>query len=532
MKYRLPHITYILLLIASISYAQVSIEVDTTNIRIGEQIQYEIITDNAPNVVFPKLKLDSLGKVELLHSLPVDTIKERLYKKYILTSFDSGIYQIPAQEVFLNNKRQLTDSLLIHVGTVAVDTTKQKLFPIKPIYKAPAKTWHNYVHFLWWLLGVLAIGILIWWFAFRRKRLSERKATVVLSPIEKALNEFNSLDQKQLLENQKIKEYYVELTEIVRAYLGEDVKIPTLEVTTDELITLLSIHNKSNKLGIDKERIAQLHQFLKQADLVKFAKAKPEISEIQTDRKSAEVIVNDIQSLVHKPNLDEFGNEIIEETEEEVLVKTSRKRKSIGIAAGVFLALLIAIVGLSYYGFGYVKDSIVGHPAKELLEGDWYYSNYGYPGIGIESPKVLKAINSGVPPEATQMMTSNATFTYGSLLSGFYVMLTTVEFNEQVPLDIDQIVNSATQMITSHEGVTDFTYDQEEITIDQLSGKKIVGNLKLNNEEALITQFVFINKNAVQQIAFIRKKKDSDAEKVVDRMEKSIHLQKITTSKE
>ncbi len=532
MKSKLLHITFFLLLFGSFSYAQIAVSVDTTHIRIGEQIQYEIETDNAANVVFPKLQMDSLGKVELVHSLPVDTIKNRLYKKYILTSFDSGSYRIPSQVVLLNNSRILTDSILLKVGTVAVDTTKQKLFPIKPIFKAAPKTWHNFVKYLWWALGALVLAALVWWFAFRRKKVAERKAAILLSPIEEALNNFKFLDKKRLLEQKKIKEYYVELTDIVRDYLGKDVHIPTLEVTTDELITLLEIHNKSNKIGIDKERIFQLHQFLKQADLVKFAKSKPEYTEIQTDRKSAEAIVNDIQSLVHKPILDEFGHEVIVETEEEVLVKTSRKRKFIGVIAGVFLALLIAVVGVSYYGFSYVKDAIIGHPTKELLEGDWYHSNYGYPAIGIETPKVLKAINSGVPPEAMQLMTSNATFTYGSLLSGFYVMLTTVEFNEQVPLDLDKIVNSATQMIESQEGVTDFTFSEEEITINGLSGKKIVGTLKLNTEEALIKQYVFINENAVQQIAFIRKKEDSYAAEIEQRMEKSIHLQKITSSKE
>ena len=532
MKFKVLHITFVLLLLSGFSYAQVAISVDTTHIRIGEQIQYKIETDNAANVVFPKLQMDSLGKVEVVHSLPVDTIKNRLYKKYILTSFDSGAYRIPSQVVLLNNSRFLTDSILLTVGTVAVDTTKQKLFPIKSIFKAAPKTWHNFVQYLWWVLGGLVLAVLIWWFAFRRKKVAERKAAVSLSPIEEALNNFKYLDKKRLPEQQKIKEYYVELTDIVRDYLGKDVHIPTLEVTTDELITLLEIHNKSNKVGIDKERISQLHQFLKQADLVKFAKSKPEYTEIQTDRKSAEAIVNDIQSLVHKPILDEFGNEVIVETEEEALVKTSRKRKFIGVIAGVFLALLIAVFAVSYYGFSYVKDAVIGHPTKELLEGDWYYSNYGYPAIGLETPKVLKAIKSGVPPEAMQIMISNATFTYGSLLGGFYVMLTTVEFNEQVPLDLDEIMTSAVQMIESQEGVSNFNFNEEDITINELSGRKIVGTLKLNNEEALIKQFVFINENAVQQIAFIRKKADSYAEKIEDRMEKSIHLQKITSSKE
>lgn len=525
------YIIIVLLFIDNIAFSQVNVKVDTTNIRIGEQIQYQLEAENTANVLFTKLQLDSLGKVEVVHDLPVDTIKNRLYKKYILTSFDSGAYQIPGQEVLVNNRHFLTDSLLLNVGTVAIDTTKQKLFPIKPIYRAAPKTWKDYLHYLWWILGILAIATLVWWFAFHRRKASKRKAAIRLSPIEEALSHIKTLDKKRLIEQQKIKEYYVELTEIVRNYIGKDVKIPTLEVTTEELITFLEIHNKSNKIGIDKARITQLHQFLQQADLVKFAKAKPGLSDIVEDRKSAEIIINDIQEVVHKPILDEFGNEIIVETEEDIKAKSSKKRRLIGVIIALSFVFLIAIGATAFYGFNYVKDTLTGHPTKELLEGDWYHSSYGYPSIGIETPKVLKALNSGVPPEAMQMMTSNATFSYGSLVSGFYVMLTTVEFNEQVPLELENVVSGAIQMMQSQEGVSNFMYDEKEISLSGISGKKIIGTFEANGSEMLFKQFVFINSQAVQQIVFIRKVNDNYAADIEARMEKSIQLQNTESNK-
>ena len=515
------------LLFSTFTFSQVTLKVDTTHIRIGEQIQYEIATENTAKVIFPKLQLDSLGKVEVVHSLPIDTLKNRLYKKYLLTSFDSGTYQLPPQKVFIDNRSYLTDSLLISVVTVAVDTTKQKLFPIKSIYKATPKTWHDYIYYLWWVLGVLILIGLIWWLAFRSKKMLKKKAKILLSPIDEALEHFGYLDKKQLIEQQKIKEYYVELTDIIRNYIGKDVNIPTLEVTTDELITLLSIHNKSNKIGIEKERIIQLHQFLKQADLVKFAKAKPELLQIQEDRKTAEVIINDIQSVVHKPVLDEFGHEIVIETQEQIQVKTSRNRRIVGLIIGVVIALIIAISTVSYYGFTYVKDTIIGHPTKELLEGEWYKSSYGYPAISLETPKVLKAISSGVPQGAEQFMTSNASFSYGSLISGFVISVTTVEFNEQVPLELEKVIANAVNLIESQKGISDFSYDEEELSINGVNGKKLLGTFKAMDQKLLVKQFILINGNAVQQISFIRKENDNYAAKIEARIEKSIQLQKL-----
>jgi hypothetical protein len=114
-------IVYILFLIGFVGFSQenpVSIQIDTMLIRIGEQIQFKIVVDETKNVVFPKLQLDSLGKVEVVEVKPTDTLKNRLEKQYLLTSFDSGVYVIPQQQVLINNKRFLTDSLMLNVATV------------------------------------------------------------------------------------------------------------------------------------------------------------------------------------------------------------------------------------------------------------------------------------------------------------------------------------------------------------------------------------------------------------------------------
>lgn len=76
-------IVYILYFIGIIGFAQqnpISMEIDTTNIRIGEQMQLKISVAQTNNVIFPKLKLDSLGKVEVVETLPTDTLKNKLEK--------------------------------------------------------------------------------------------------------------------------------------------------------------------------------------------------------------------------------------------------------------------------------------------------------------------------------------------------------------------------------------------------------------------------------------------------------------------
>jgi len=235
-------IVYILFLIGLVGFSQenpVTLQIDTTNIRIGEQIQFKIEVAETKNVLFPKLQLDSLGKVELVESLPIDTLKNSLEKRYVLTSFDSGQYVIPQQNILVNNKKYVTDSLLINVATIKVDTSKQKMFPIKSIQREP-KIFDDYKHLFWWLIPVFVIVAIILYFIFRKKEKKEVEK-VYIEPIKEALQRLKELDEKELLKQNKIKVYYSELTDIVRTYIEKDISIPALESTTDELIIQLTI---------------------------------------------------------------------------------------------------------------------------------------------------------------------------------------------------------------------------------------------------------------------------------------------------
>mgnify|MGYP000330210677 CR=1 FL=1 len=76
-------ITYLIFLCSGLLFAQNPVETvaDTTKIRIGEQIEYKISVDKTGNVVFPKLILDSLKKVEVVEELKIDTTPTKYIKK-------------------------------------------------------------------------------------------------------------------------------------------------------------------------------------------------------------------------------------------------------------------------------------------------------------------------------------------------------------------------------------------------------------------------------------------------------------------
>jgi hypothetical protein len=290
--------------------AQVELKLDTTKIRIGEQIEYTIYVDKEGinDVAFPKLQLDSLKRIEVVKNFDIDSVKNKIFRKYLLTSFDSGRYMIPKQSVLIDNISHQIDSVYIDVSTVVVDTAKQKMYPIKPIVKEPY-TFDDFKIYLWWLLGILLLAVLIWYLIRRMKKQPEEKEKApAIPPFELAKKRLKELDDKHLLEKSRVKQYYVELTDIVRNFIESEMYIPALESTTDELMETISDFNKNSHLDIPKETLLKLQYLLKDADLVKFAKSKPLPNEIDLHRQDAEKIIDIMHpKAVNKEKKEENG---------------------------------------------------------------------------------------------------------------------------------------------------------------------------------------------------------------------------------
>ena len=271
----------------------VKAEIDTTSIRIGEQFQLKISVDETQNVIIPKIQLKGL---EIIDSTRIDTIKNSLIRRYILTGFDSGAFYIPQQQIFVKNQAFLTDSLLINIATIAIDTLKVKKFPIKSIKEEPY-TFDDFRIYIYLILAILAIiGFWIYWFVIRKRKETQDAPTYrTLPPFEEAILRLNELDEKLLWQNNKIKEYYSELTEIVRGYIERELKVPALENTTDEVLAMIKDFKNVDSIETSKETIKKLKDLLQEADLVKFAKSKPLAIEIEDDRRDAEFIIGNLK---------------------------------------------------------------------------------------------------------------------------------------------------------------------------------------------------------------------------------------------
>lgn len=118
------------------------------------------------------------------------------------------------------------------------------------------------------LVLVLAGAIVL--IVFLMRRLRKEAILRRLTPIERAMRELSVLLDKRLIERDLVKEFYLELTLIVRTYIERSHGIRAPEQTTQEFLNAVA-NNPLFSAGV----IATLKSFLEAADLVKFAAHRP-----------------------------------------------------------------------------------------------------------------------------------------------------------------------------------------------------------------------------------------------------------------
>jgi hypothetical protein len=479
-------------LCAFMSFGQVKTEVDTTKIRIGEQINYKIKVeaDSSALVVFPEGQ--TFMPLENVEALEIDTTKREakflLSRLYKLTQFDSGSYTIPRQKIMIGDQPFFTDSLRVDVNTIEVDTTKQKLYDIKPIIDVE-KTSSNW----WiWLLGILlAIGLvafLLYWFIWRKKPLTAEEKIALLPPYDRAKIALKKLDESQYLIRSEVKDYYSELTFIIRKYLDEKVYDRALESTTDELVSRLNLLKEGNQIPLSKDTIKNLESILKRADLVKFAKSSPDIALAEMDKTTIDKEIDHVKESL--PEASEEEKLLDEKYKEEQERKKKRRKVILTVVISAFL-IIATFVGFGIkYGFGYVKDTIIGHESKELLEGQWVKSAYGFPPVWIETPRVLKRVDVELPDNVKDKLTMT-TFVYGTMLDVFSVAVNTTTLNapKQAPQNTDEdnptfdLLEVSEESIKGFEskGASDISVKRDKfVTPNGAEGLKTYGTLNIN----------------------------------------------------
>ncbi len=164
-----------------------------------------------------------------------------------------------------------------------------QLAPIKNIKEEQTNFSDYLIYFI--IIGLaLIFGLGYWLYTkYYRDRSLQLEEEIIpdvfVASHELAIKKLSTLKSKELWQQGDIKGYQSELTHIIREYLEGRYDIAALESTTDEIVKSLVTEIKDNDDVVSLKRILQV------ADLVKFAKAKPDENIHESFMKEAESFV-------------------------------------------------------------------------------------------------------------------------------------------------------------------------------------------------------------------------------------------------
>ena len=493
-------------------------QVDTTSFKIGEKIDYSIIIsfENNYDIKFPEKP--NFMPFEVLDSFEADTINDTdkfsIIKKYSLINFEPGEFWIPPQRILFNNSIKYSDSLLININDVEVDTVKQNLYNIKPIIPVN----RNYTNILTVILSLLVILSAIWYYIKTRSKENwENNLNDNKSFYEIAINRINKLNTISPKNQNEFKEFYTNLVDSLREYLEFQFQIPALESTSSELLIRIKVFSDNRKYKIEKKNFKDLEKLFSKSDLIKFAKSLPSKNEVSIDIETISSFIKTVNDLYLKELALENDSENL--TNSNIQETNSFQLKKL---AYIFTGSILSILLFSFLIFGYypVRDTLLLHPTRKLYKKDWYSSQYGTPPVEVKTPEILFRAEDTL---------GISKFNFGNSGDPFFIEL---EFDDVIKgkqvTDLNTLLNNSLEKLQSL-GAKNILMNDETFTIKSGdTGYKFFGSLDFDENNSLVrssfTSIVFPYDQVTISLTIIHFKEDRYSDKVERRILESLNI--------
>lgn len=274
------------------SFAQVKVtaSLDSASIMMGRVDTLRLIVqrDADRQGVFPLFnKIGPSGYVTLIGDTvelgvpKMDTVKRegnRITERLVVPVqvFDSGFYRLPpfvyltATDSVVSNQLDLT---VVPVKVGENDAIADYNDIVEPSDKSFWDWMPDWLYELWWLWILLILAVAAAVYFGRKYRRTGKFISLPEKPQPKpwtvALQRLEALKAKNLWENGMEKEYFTDLTDILRDYLNARFGINAMEMTSRQIM-----HTLADQADV-KEKRGYVRKILDVADFVKFAKVRP-----------------------------------------------------------------------------------------------------------------------------------------------------------------------------------------------------------------------------------------------------------------
>jgi hypothetical protein len=292
-RYFIKYFSFIIALIFAFNVNAATLPIvkarlDSVNLQMGRFTTLELTVDQPENLKgsFPIFShLDQSGvipvcndSVELRMPVAIDTVRDngslRISLKVPVQAFDSGFYHLP-EFIYVAGKDTVRSNSValkvIPVNASKDDKIDEYASLADPENPSILDYIPDFIYDYWWSLILVIILIAAIIYLLRRYReqghILPKKPEP--SPYEVATKNLALLKEKKLWEQGMEKEYYTELTEILRVYLQGRFGINAMEMTSRQILAALS---KNPEI---KDKRHYVRPILDMADFVKFAKVNP-----------------------------------------------------------------------------------------------------------------------------------------------------------------------------------------------------------------------------------------------------------------
>lgn len=276
---------------------QMTVELDTTYTTIGSPIFY-LITVQLPQDKIVKFREWELEDPLEIRSSEFSTSGLENIGRYEIVFWDTGKVVIPGIAITILNMDSsfaydmTADTMFMEVVSITEQDPSFKqsgggIMPIKdPVPVRIPLPWQTII------LSILLLGILIAIGLIWKKRLKadvsyEERPEYLKEPDIIALEKLDNLDQSGLLEKGEIKEFYAQLSLILREYTENSLYIRTLEMTTEE------IRENRPAFPYTDDQIASYFKILSGADMAKYAKHIAALDQCSQDMVLSKNIVKE-----------------------------------------------------------------------------------------------------------------------------------------------------------------------------------------------------------------------------------------------
>ena len=272
----------------------IGLEADAESVTVGDVLTLTLKVSHPSDhhVIFPDVPRE-WGEFEVRKTthLPTEIGEdESLLSAMTIEAvlFQPGVHSTPELSVAIRRPNgsvinRPVRPIEIEVASVLASGANE-LKDIRPQAEVPfPATWP-------WMFGgftsaaaLILLGVYFW-----RRMLSEAAVQTqqVLTPLEHALATLDSIERQDLPRQGRYLEHYALVAECLRTYLFGQFRIPAPELTTEQSISVL------DRRPVPPNDVRSLGDVLGEADLVKFARLSPELSDARAAVATARRVVN------------------------------------------------------------------------------------------------------------------------------------------------------------------------------------------------------------------------------------------------